>query len=386
MEFPDYSGGGIVNLMSSITAAFGGTPGGYPTLGLLPPRQLQGARSVLLLVIDGLGYDYLTGPGRGSRLHEHLLGPISSVAPPTTAAAIPTFLTGLPPAAHGFTGWFNWFRELGCVTAVLPFVSRYGRLNLGQAGVGPLQLSGATPLFDRLPLPSHVVTPQHIAQSLFNRSFSGSARIHPYETLGGFFKRLRRLIRGATQPQYIYAYWSELDALAHEYGIASPQVVRHFAELDRTFGQFLDAIGGRDCAVLVTADHGFVDTPAEGCIHLDDHPLLQECLALPLCGEPRLAYCYLHPHKTAQFVDYVEGELADRMELFPSDELIRHGLFGPGQPHPRLAERVGHYVLVLKENYVLKDRLPGERPYDHVGAHGGLSAAELSVPLVFVRV
>ena len=48
--------------------------------------------------------------------------------------------------------------------------------------------------------------------------------------------------------------------------------------------------------------------------------------------------------------------------------------------------RVGHYVLALKENYVLKDRLPGERPYRHIGAHGGLSAAELSVPLICVRV
>jgi len=256
-----------------------------------------------------------------------------------------------------------------------------------------MQLSGALPLFDRLPLPSHVVAPRHIAHSVFNRAFSGSARIHPYKNRRGFFKSIRGLVRGGVhcdrKPMcdgYIYAYWLEMDTLAHEHGIASPEVVRHFAELDSAFGRFLDAIAGSDTAVIVTADHGFVDTPVERRIHLHEHPALEECLALPLCGEPRFAYCYVHPHKSAQFVDYVGGELADRMELFSSAELIGRGVFGPGEPHPHLGERVGHYVLALKENYVLKDRLPGERPYRHIGAHGGLSAAELSVPLVFVRV
>jgi len=385
MEFPDYSNG-IVNLMSSLTAALGGAPTGHPPLELLPPERLQGARRVLLLVIDGLGYNYLTGPGRGSRLHRHLLGPISSVAPPTTAAAIPAFLTGQPPAVHGFTGWFCWFRELGCVSAVLPFVTRYGRLDLGQGGTGPRQLCGAAPLLERLPLPCHIVTPKHIAYSIFNRAFSGPARIHPYTSSGGFFRVLRRLVRGGRQQEYIYAYWSELDALAHEHGISSPQVLRHFEALDSAFGRFLDAVAGSDTAVLVSADHGFVDTPPERVIQLDDHPELARCLALPLCGEPRLAYCYVHPHQSARFVDYVRGELADRMELFPSAELIERGLFGPGEPHPHLAERVGHYVLALKESYVLKDYLPGERPYRHIGAHGGLTAAELRVPLVFARI
>ncbi len=386
MELPDYNGGGIVNLMSSLTAALGGVPTGYAPLNLLPPERLWGARSLLLLVIDGLGHDYLIGPGHGSRLHEHLLGPISSVAPPTTAAAIPTFLTGLPPAVHGFTGWFTWFRELGCVTAVLPFVTRHGGLTLGPAGVGPMELSGVLPLFDRLSLPSHVVAPRHIAHSIFNRAFSGSAHIHPYKNLRGFFKSLRGLVRGSRQRQYIYAYWAELDTLAHQHGIASPAVARHFAELDGAFGNFLDAIGGRDAAVIVTADHGFVDTPVEQRIHLHEHPTLEECLVLPLCGEPRFAYCYVHPDKSAQFVDYVGAELAGKMELFSSAELIGRGVFGPGKPHPRLGERVGHYVLALKENYVLKDRLPGERQYRHIGAHGGLSGVELSVPLVLVRV
>ncbi|MGD9172160.1 MAG: hypothetical protein PVI97_19240, partial [Candidatus Thiodiazotropha sp.] len=41
------------------------------------------------------------------------------------------------------------------------------------------------------------------------------------------------------------------------------------------------------------ADQGQVDTGPADRISLDDHPALLEMLSLPLCGEPRAAYCYL---------------------------------------------------------------------------------------------
>jgi len=41
-----------------------------------------------------------------------------------------------------------------------------------------------------------------------------------------------------------------------------------------------------------------------------DHPDLEKTLVLPLCGEPRVAYCYVHPDKTGQFERYVRNELS----------------------------------------------------------------------------
>jgi hypothetical protein len=40
----------------------------------------------------------------------------------------------------------------------------------------------------------------------------------------------------------------------------------------------------------------------------------------------------------------------------------------------------------MKERYVIKDWLPGERHLTQIGVHGGLSAAELYVPLILVPV
>jgi hypothetical protein len=38
----------------------------------------------------------------------------------------------------------------------------------------------------------------------------------------------------------------------------------------------------------------------------------------------------------------------------------------------------------MKQNYVIKDWLLGERRYVHVGVHGGVSEQEMHVPLIII--
>ena len=61
------------------------------------------------------------------------------------------------------------------------------------------------------------------------------------------------------------------------------------------------------------------------------------------------------------------------------------GAFGPGPDHPRLAERVGDFVLLLRDGWAIRDWLPGEQRHPKLGVHGGSSPAELYVPLVVAR-
>jgi len=43
----------------------------------------------------------------------------------------------------------------------------------------------------------------------------------------------------------------------------------------------------------------------------------------------------------------------------------------------------GELVLVMQAPWVIIDQVPGERPHDQVGVHGGVSAAEMQIPLIF---
>jgi hypothetical protein len=379
LTLPDYNGGSLVNLMSSITTALGGRSA-YPPLALLPPHALADARHLVLLVVDGLGHDHLLG--RDGALRQHLRGQMTSVFPSTTASAIPTFLTGLAPQQHGLTGWNMYFHEIGAIAAPLPFRVRTGRHSLREAGVTPAQLFGLTPLFDRLPVPCHVVSPRHIIHSDFNVALSGKAARHGYETLEEMFALIGERLQSAEPRSYVHAYWPQIDSLAHEHGINSPQVAEAFTALDAGFAQLVDVARSNNSRVVVTADHGFIDTCVDETIDLDDHPGLRETLLLPLCGEPRAAYAYVRTSREAQFEDYVLGQLADKVHLLRSEDVVRRGWLGPGEAHAALRDRIGDYVLIPRGRAILRDWLKGEERHTHIGVHGGLTAAEMIVPLV----
>ncbi len=384
MIFPDYRGGSIVNLMSSIEQGMGSGFELYSPATTMPVSELRQSRNVVLLVIDGLGYNYLTTHGTGSHLQGYLRSSLTTVGPSTTSAAIPTFLTGVAPQQHGFTGWFTWFRELGNILAILPYQPRHGGCNLDQADFSPGMLSGSESIFERIPSGKHVVVPERIAESKFNASFQDGARIWQFSELASFFGTVKAAATSKNKRNYVYAYWPEFDGLAHSYGIASREVEQHFAELDEAFAKFVQSLQGTDSKIIVTADHGFVDIPSSGVVQLDDHPELADSLVLPLCGEKRFSFCYVHPERSERFQHYVGSELSHAAELYRSADLIEQGWYGLGDAHSELESRVGHYTLVMKPGYKIRDRVLGEKPKRHIGVHGGVTPEEMIVPLVVV--
>ncbi len=377
---PHYHGAGLVNLMASLGHALGAPSNGHPPLHALPPAMLGRARTVLLMVIDGLGA-HLLARWPESTLARLQRAVLTSVFPTTTASAITTFLTGQAPAQHGVPGWHTYLRELGAVWTVLPFKPRAlpGHWELTELPVAPVL--GLAPFTARLSVSSHVVTHQRIVDSGYSRATAEGAHRHAYEDLDGFFACLEGLL-GGMERRYIYAYWPDLDALAHRYGVASAEVAAHFHDLDAAFARFLQRARGSGTQVILTADHGLLDTHPDHRLHLDDHPELAACLRLPLCGEPRAVFCYLKPGCEARFLGYLRRHLAHACLPVPGERLVQAGYFGLGPPHPELTSRVGDYVLLMKGDYTLKDRVAGERPFEPVGVHGGLSPEELYVPLI----
>lgn len=382
MPVPDYHGGSIVNLMASIRQGLGAPASVYPPARLLAPDELAAARHVVLFVVDGLGFEYLERNGARAGLARHLRGHLTSVFPSTTASAVTTFVTGTAPQQHALTGWFTWFRELGAVIAPLPFKPRFGGAPLGSLGVEARALFDHPSLFRDVHRRAYIVLPKALAESDYSRAYGGDAQRMGYSDLGDCLRRVRDLLRSHRDPLYVYAYWPEIDSLAHRYGVGSGRVRRRFAALEEAFDGFLSAVAGTGTAVLLTADHGLVDTSAASRLHLDQHPQLAHTLLIPLCGEPRAVFCYVRPECREPFEDYVRTRLAHAGALVPSRTLLEQGYFGLGEPHPRLAERIGHYAILMQENYVLRDSVPGEETHPQIGVHGGLSSAEMYVPLI----
>ncbi len=388
MRKPDYLGGSIVNLMSSIIQARGGrseTPG----LRELATDELAQATNLILLVIDGLGADWLAARSPNGLLSRARRATLTSVFPSTTAAAIPTFLTGDAPLQHGLTGWHTYLGELGAVMTVLPGTPRFGGVSYRQAGIDPTRLFAAVPISERITTRSLLVSPANIAPSDFNLAHRGRSELVPFKGLRDMFRQTARALRGwgrrVREPKYLYLYWPRLDAIGHHKGMESQAAVAHLLEIEQALEEFLDEIAGTETLLLVSADHGQLDAVPSDTIDLADHPRLEECLLLPLCGEPRAAFCYLRADRRDAFVAYCHDRLAERVDLVPSRQLVEEGFFGLGRQHPRFMERVGDYCLLPTGRGVVRQWLPFEQPYPQVGVHGGLSDAELHVPLCVLR-
>ena len=73
----------------------------------LPAAVAEDADQVVLLVLDGLGWDQLAGPPRPrpDAGGAWTARPITTVAPSTTATALTSITTGLPPGEHGVVGY-----------------------------------------------------------------------------------------------------------------------------------------------------------------------------------------------------------------------------------------------------------------------------------------
>lgn len=377
---PDYAGAGIVNLVSSLVAGFGG-PALHPQCAALSGAEVSRYRNVVLLLIDGLGYGFLQRQPP-NLIADALHARLTSVFPTTTASAITSYVTGMTPYEHGLTGWFTFLRELGSVATVLPFRPRHGGPPYSAMGVDPVRIFHWPNVFQRMNAACAIVTPHYIAESDYSRATAGPAQRFPYRDLAGYFAAVREALHMPAPRRYVYAYWPELDSLCHRYGTENEVVTGHFDSLCAALQEFLDAAqGDGETLVLICADHGHIDTPAGKTVEIEAHPALAQCLALPLCGEPRAAFCYVHADAAQRFEQYVKDELADQCQLLSRTQLLDSGLLGTGRPHAEISQRVGDYLLLMRNDWIIRDRLPGEEKVIQVGVHGGISTEEMFVPL-----
>src|SRR6187551_2086895 len=114
---PEYGGACITGLIPAVVAQRGAD---------WLPAPLEGATTVVLLVLDGLGWDAVQEHARHLPTLARCDGrSITTVAPSTTASALTSITTGLAPAEHGIVGFRT--RVDGIVLNVLSWQSANGR-------------------------------------------------------------------------------------------------------------------------------------------------------------------------------------------------------------------------------------------------------------------
>ncbi|MDX1812978.1 MAG: alkaline phosphatase family protein [Gammaproteobacteria bacterium] len=370
--------------MASIAEAMGVPKNLYQPLDYLPSSGLEKSDTIILLMIDGLGYEFLKTHATNSFIFSQTKSSLTSVFPSTTASAVTSFATGQAPAQHAVTGWFMLFEKLKEVMAVLPVKPRNNvQLNLTLEEL-KVQLDLPKNLMEQGTRTNYTLYPQYIVDSLYSQLINSNSTRIGYKGLEEFFAKLETLAQNNTGKQYIYAYWPDFDALTHELGAAHSDVLALFSQLDNAFKKFTEKMQDRNCKILLTADHGLIDIEAGNTIWLNEYPEIMDCLLYPLCGEPRAAYCYIKPGMHQTFEAMVSSQLGQKLVCVESKSLVEQGYFGKLPASSQFQSRIGDYVLIPKGNFAIKDKLDSEDYYVQKAVHGGLSSMEMRIPLVVI--
>ncbi len=358
-QLPDYHGPCVSGLVPSLLG-----PGGTERLPAWFPEPVRGARQVVLLVLDGLGWAQLRAAGAAAPVLSGMAGgPISSVVPSTTATALTSITTGLAPGEHGIVGYRMLVR--GEVLNTLRWASASGDARLR---ISPHRLQPVRPF---LGASVPVVTRAEFAATGFTDAHLAGVRHIGYRVLSSLAVGVRQAL--AAGDRFVYAYYDGVDKVAHEYGLGE----HHAAEVvavDRLVGDLLAALPP-GAALLVTADHGQVDV-GERVLPLD-----RELLGLVRrqSGEGRFRWLHAVPGAAAELRAAATERFADVAWVVDVAEVESAGWFGPMTPPVRA--RLGDVALVASAPVSFED--PDDSgPFRLVSRHGSLTPAEMDVPLL----
>jgi len=386
---PRYRELGLPNVMASAMGALGVAPPSPPIPGNFLDPDLLESRTVLVVVVDGLGYRQLLTAKKAlgglalldAAQEDGAFFPVTSTVPSTTVSAIGSLCTARSPLEHGVIGYRLYLREFGSVANMIRFapVDRSGPPWNPQ---GFLAVPTVFELAAAARVPAYVLTRDRFTGSALSVMFHRGAHMAGYVTISDFGVRLRQIV-ARRQRKLVFAYWDALDALCHRFGTEGEEFLAEVQTFDSVVEREV-LRRGRDVTILLTADHGHINTYPKGRIDLRSLPALLGALAVPPTGEPRLTYLHAKDGNAEALRDLAAVLLGDHVKARTAKDAFDAGLFGVGIEHPAARARVGDVLLAPRRDKTLIYGYPGEK-VDLVGRHGGLSPAEMLVPLVVAR-
>lgn len=361
---PDYKGPCISNVVPQLIKAIMGRE-----TASWVPSVIYGAQQVVLLVLDGLGWEQLQAKSAlAPTIVDFVGGPIMSAAPTTTATCLTSIVTGRPPAMHGVLGYR--LAVEGDVLDVLKW-----RTSSGDAleTVDPHKFQ-TQPAFAANDVPA--VTRRHHIGTGFSEAYLNVPRVIGYSVPSSLPLEIWKLAK-AGEP-LIYAYYDGIDTVAHAHGMGE----HYDAELYTVDRLVRDVIAGlpKDTVVVITSDHGQVQV---GRNVLDIDP---EIVALceTFSGEGRFRWMHTKPELVETVKQMATERHGDVAWVLSKDEMIEQGWFG-GPLDERFSSRIGDVALVSYERSAFRDPKHGGEN-NMQSRHGSLTSAEMYVPLIAHRV
>lgn len=405
---PTYDRRSFLALSQSIAGLFGRAP--TTELG----RELASAfgrdfDKVVLLLVDGFGWRFFEQYSQGGYgvlrrfATEGMVRKLSAQFPSTTAAHITTLHTGLPVGEHGVFEWQYYEPEADALVAPLMFsyAGTRTRDELKREHLDPRRLLPDRTLYQQLAhlgIRATIFQHREYTPSTYSDILFEGANVVPYVTFPEALTRLRAALAEPGDSRYLVVYFDKLDFMSHHHGPSSPyfeaESDQFLLALER---QFLAKFRGSGrTLVMVTADHGAVETDPAAAVYLNvDRTFAgierylrrnrQGQLLVP-AGSPRDLFLYVHDDLLDEAQAFLAARLEGRAQVAQVSDLISDGFFGSQPPSATLLARVGNLVVLPYGGECVWWYEKGRHEQAFFGHHGGLTRQEMEIPLLAIAV
>jgi hypothetical protein len=359
---PDYSGACLSALIPALLG-----PRGTAELPEWFPPAARHARAVVVLLLDGLGYQQW----ENHKQHMPMLSScevsvLTTVAPSTTATALTSLTTGLSPGEHGIIGYRM---DMGStVMNTLRWGDANGDLRVrfppAQVQACPPFLGATVPVISRAELEGSGFTQAHLA----------GVRPMGWRAASSIAVTIQQCLHAGDS--FVYAYYDGVDKIAHERGFG-PFYEAELRAADAIVAEIASLLPS-DVVLLVTADHGQVmvgdNTLAIGA-SIAEHVHHQS-------GEGR--FRWLHAKRGREQTLLEAAQTHDDIAWVVSrDRVIDEKWFGSRVTQDAL-RRMGDVALVPFEPVSFDD--PADTgAFPLMCRHGSLTAEEMRIPLFAYR-
>jgi predicted AlkP superfamily pyrophosphatase or phosphodiesterase len=317
-----------------------------------------------VVLLDAFGRRFLERHADHPFLRRLDVTPIATQFPSTTTAHVTTMHTGVPVGEHGLYEWNVYQPSLDAV--VTPLLHARAGQGPDTLDADPRIFGAGDTIYQRLGVPSTVLSPAAFSPSTYDGVFTAGARMRPYTGLAdgvpAFFDAL-------ADGGYAYLYWDRIDLMGHLHGPGSAQFdAEAVAALD-ALEAGLRAVPG--ALLLVTADHGQVAVDPDRVDYLD-----ALWPGLPLTHGPAGSSrdVFLHTDVPEELAAGLAERLGDRAEVRLVADLEAEGRFGA--VGPRLRARLAEVCVLPVAGRTAWLRSHAGSAQRFRGHHGGLHPDE----------
>jgi len=358
----------LAELSQSIFATLE-TPGAINSLGL----SASPTKRECLILIDGFGVNALTEFGdRFSGICQLVSNqPLQATFPSTTATSLTSLGTGLHPGAHGMVGYTMRVPHSGAPERILNALKWDER-------VDPVIWQPHPTLFERATAAGIKVT--HVANKRYaDTGFTRAAlRGSRYQGANSITEMVASAAEAlASENSFAYLYLNDVDEASHAAGYGSERFLVALAKVDELVRNLLKNLP-HGVRIWLTSDHGMINR-GEFVIVGQGNDLLAGVRLM--AGEPRVRYLYLDQADQRVVKERWQNFLGDSAIVLERAEAVTKGLFGPTVSDV-VQERIGDLVVIANNDLILVEAERATQQCAMVGHHGGITSAEIEIPLL----